>query len=634
MAERCSRPIGAALSSWDVATGHERGSSWTHQGLPRTQCVAVFPDGKTLVTGSGGAIQLWDAATGDERATLRGHASDVSSVAVSPDGKTVGTTSWDGTAKLWPSASEQDVLDESSIFDFREGLAISYTRWARSLEQSHKYEEAEKTYGQALTYYQQLLADFPNQADYWSETGEVFFGLRQWEQAADHYSKAIELAPEDAATWNKRAVAASALGQHDRAIVDLSQAIALQPDASLYWSNRAHEYVRLGQGDKAAHDYAKSVQLNSNRIEVWQGHALACVAAGDLVGYRQACGEILDRFADVYQPEQTCDAVWSCVQAPASVADYTQVVQLANEVAKSQPGDFVALSTLGAAQYRAGEFEPAIQRLVEAQAAYTPANEVRQPLASNWFFLAMAHQRLGHVAEAKLWLDKAVESTDNELATAQALDVDRDLAGNGRSGQSPDTISDPLDWTHRVALATLRREADTLLSDQTSSLGELPRKANPEPLVRQTPAARYVKLVHVATGKVLAVEHDSAVAEAWIVLAENQMNNARQWKFEQDGDYYKVVNRHSGKVLDVFHHSYDVGAAIIQYDEKPLDNDNQRWSWIGQEEGQEKARRLQVKSSGLVLDTDDNGKVIQRQADEQAKSQLWQVIEVPERNPP
>jgi hypothetical protein len=48
----------------------------------------------------------------------------------------------------------------------------------------------------------------------------------------------------------------------------------------------------------------------------------------------------------------------------------------------------------------------------------------------------------------------------------------------------------------------------------------------------------------------------------------------------------------------------------------------------------EKPRRLNVKLSGLVLDTDDEGKVVQRQADDKAKSQLWQVAEVPEGNPP
>src|SRR3954469_8957039 len=70
--------------------------------------VAYSPDGKTLASGSGPTIQLatpdgkagdsgsgdptiklWDVQTGKERATLGGHTSLVSSVAYSPDGKTL-----------------------------------------------------------------------------------------------------------------------------------------------------------------------------------------------------------------------------------------------------------------------------------------------------------------------------------------------------------------------------------------------------------------------------------------------------------------------------------------------------------------------------------------------------------------
>ena len=79
-------------------------------------------------------------------------------------------------------------------------------------------------------------------------------------------------------------------------------------------------------------------------------------------------------------------------------------------------------------------------------------------------------------------------------------------------------------------------------------------------------------------------------------------------------------------VLDVFEDSMDEGAAIIQWEDKSEGNDNQRWAW----EGEGKDRRLKSKSSGLVLDVDSDGKVIQKKADEKAKSQLWQLVEIKE----
>ena len=138
--------------------------------------------------------------------------------------------------------------------------------------------------------------------------------------------------------------------------------------------------------------------------------------------------------------------------------------------------------------------------------------------------------------------------------------------------------------------------------------------------------AKYVKLVHAETGKVLAVADNSDEAGAKAVLAKDDGSKGQQWKLEKDGDYYKVVNRKSGKVLDVEGESTEEGGAIIQWDDKSEGNDNQRWSW----EGKDKDRRLKSKSSSLVLDVGDDAAIVQRKADEKAKGQLWRVVEVKE----
>jgi hypothetical protein len=139
-------------------------------------------------------------------------------------------------------------------------------------------------------------------------------------------------------------------------------------------------------------------------------------------------------------------------------------------------------------------------------------------------------------------------------------------------------------------------------------------------------SAKYVKLVHADTGKVLAVADDSDENEAKIVLAKDKNSKAQQWKFEKDGDYYKIVNRKSGKVLDVNNESTEEGGEIIQWDDKESGYDNQRWSW----EGKGKDRRLKSKSSNLVLDVGDGGAIVQRRADDKTKAQLWRVVEVNE----
>ena len=64
--------------------------------------VAFSPDGQTLASSSRDAtVRLWDVQTGAHLNTLTGHRYDVYSVAFSPDGKTLASAGDDGTVRLW-----------------------------------------------------------------------------------------------------------------------------------------------------------------------------------------------------------------------------------------------------------------------------------------------------------------------------------------------------------------------------------------------------------------------------------------------------------------------------------------------------------------------------------------------------
>lgn len=68
----------------------------------RVNAVAISPDGQTIVSGSwDGTIQFWDLEGNSIVEPFRGHQGDVTSVAFSPDGEVIASGGGDSTVRLW-----------------------------------------------------------------------------------------------------------------------------------------------------------------------------------------------------------------------------------------------------------------------------------------------------------------------------------------------------------------------------------------------------------------------------------------------------------------------------------------------------------------------------------------------------
>jgi Flp pilus assembly protein TadD len=117
---------------------------------------------------------------------------------------------------------------------------------------------------------------------------------------------------------------------------------------------------------------------------------------------------MLQRFGTTDDAHQANSIAWACILAPDAVADPKRVVALAQTAVagsnKLAPVHQQAmLNTLGAAHYRAGQFESAIARLNEAARTHPQGGT-----AGDWFFLAMAHAQLGNQAQADRCYDRAI----------------------------------------------------------------------------------------------------------------------------------------------------------------------------------------------------------------------------------
>ena len=96
--------VAGEVKQWSVADARVLHTFSGHRDM--IYSLALSPDGKTLATGSyDQKIKLWNVADAAERRTLSGHNGAVFDLAFRPDGKLLASASADRTVKLWDVAS-------------------------------------------------------------------------------------------------------------------------------------------------------------------------------------------------------------------------------------------------------------------------------------------------------------------------------------------------------------------------------------------------------------------------------------------------------------------------------------------------------------------------------------------------
>jgi tetratricopeptide (TPR) repeat protein len=152
-------------------------------------------------------------------------------------------------------------------------------------------------------------------------------------------------------------------------------------------------------------EYSEAALFHADCAERAQKDARLPEAARRAVAqqYADRAREFLKEAADRGQgnPSAQSQLAWYLATMPPAFRDPVRALELAGQATKREPRNGSYWGTLGAACYRVGDWQGAVAAIEKAL-----------PLSSggdgfNWFFLAMANQRLGREQEARKWFTRA-----------------------------------------------------------------------------------------------------------------------------------------------------------------------------------------------------------------------------------
>jgi serine/threonine protein kinase/Flp pilus assembly protein TadD len=252
--------------------------------------------------------------------------------------------------------------------------------WANHYLASNLRNSRPPRYEEALRYYTAALALRPHNPGMYVNLGTALAGKGLQDEALACYRKAVELDPKYAFAHNRLGADLINLGREEEAITCLRKAIECEPKYVLAYYNLGIALYRKGRSDEAIACYRKAIELDPSDC-----------------GSRNYLAWIL----------VTCEDL--------KIRNYAEGLKLAQRNIELVPKEGIYWNTLGAAHYRAGNGK-------ETVAALEKSMQLRGGGDSyDWFFLAMAHWRLGEKDKARQWYDRAVQWMDKKMSKDKEL---------------------------------------------------------------------------------------------------------------------------------------------------------------------------------------------------------------------
>jgi tetratricopeptide (TPR) repeat protein len=239
--------------------------------------------------------------------------------------------------------------------------------------------DVKRDYDAAIACFKKAIALDPKHADAHAGLGHALRNKGEVDEAIACFRKAIAVAPNDAMGHIRLGYALERKGQVEEAIACYRKAIEIEPRSA------------------RAHDSLGNALRDQGKVE----EAIAC--------YHKAI-EVDPKYAYTHN-----DLAWLLATCPdAKRRDPQQAVKWARTAVKLAPKAGGFWNTLGVAHYRAGDWKAAVAALEKSMQLSKGGD------AFDFFFLAMAHRKLGNHDVARKRYDQALEWLEkNKLALAK-----------------------------------------------------------------------------------------------------------------------------------------------------------------------------------------------------------------------
>jgi serine/threonine protein kinase len=241
------------------------------------------------------------------------------------------------------------------------------------------------------------LQSMSNLANSYAMVGRIEEALRLHEETLARRRRQLGGdAPDTLDSLNNVANCHAALGQYDDAL-------------------KLHQEALERRRSRLGHDHPDTLQSMNNV-------AVALSALGRHAEARKLHEETLALRTDKLHLDhrdtlQSMNALaWILANCPdRKLREPGRALELAKQAVERAPGKGDYWNTLGTAYYRVGDWKSAVEALNKSTQLRKGGD------AADWFFLAMAHWRLGDKKEGRKWYDRAVQWTEKNRPQDEEL---------------------------------------------------------------------------------------------------------------------------------------------------------------------------------------------------------------------